>query len=336
MSGRSGHRALTRRNFVKAAVATPLGALLPAPSSADETNSSILAVQRTAPKLRWPPPAQNDARIVEISSGFFSSPEFGEEEDVVVKLPGIAMRDGADVQINGGRHVRIIGGHMRGRLMWRNGSGSLFVEGVLIDLNTVPNRDAITVSGASSSPPDIYLQNIIVTGVQGTFAGVHADVFQAYGPIGRLRVHSMTADSNYQGFFIRPEFSIAGATFSRVNMKFNKRGKPEGGTFLFWCRNMQGSPAKGDAFYPVEFGPEVYAEPNARAADWPAAFPPPGILVPGKEGRNFDGAVGADNSIGWPEHSGITGRVLLGPPKDGDMVKPTDIGANYRSPGYDD
>jgi hypothetical protein len=289
---------------------------------------------RTSPVLRWAPPAQQTPITIDVPETYFSTPAIPPDQDAIIRLPKRPRRPGADLRIVGGRHVRLIGGQTMGRLQWADGTGSIFVEGLAIDLTATPNRDAIVVAGARDASPDVYLQSVLVTGVQGTFAGTHADVFQPYGAIGHLRVHCFTADTNYQGFFIRPEHPIKSATFSHVNMKFNALGAPESNTFLFWSRNLRESPARGDAHYPVEYGPQVYAEANAKMPGRAAAFPPPGFRLPGRDEREFDGIAAADGSVTWPLSSGIVGQVLLGSPPSGDFVRLADVGVNYRSPGY--
>ncbi len=284
--------------------------------------------------MRWAPPQQVAPNRIPVPLNYFSTPEFRPDQDVELVLPPVPRRAGADLRVNGGRHVRIIGGHIRGRLQWTGGTGSLFVEGLRIDLTETPNRDAIVVSGAQGASPDVFLQNILVTGVQGAFKSTHADIFQPYGAVGHLRVHNFTGDTNYQGFFIRPEYPIKSATFSHVNLKFNRLGQPDGNTFLLWCRNMAGSPALGDPFFPVTYGPGVYAEANDRTPGHAAAFPPPGFLVPGPGGMNFSGITDLSGSVRWPPISGISGKVRLGPPPDGDFIDGHKVGLGYRSPGY--
>lgn len=305
------------------------------PSPVCSADNSQISTNNLSSKLKWAPQKQLKPNIEYIGVGPYSSPTFSQDQDVIIRLPKYVRDVGADIIINGGRHVKIIGGHTRGRIYWRNGFGSLFIEGVLIDVSAASSRDAIVVSGAPGHSPDVYLQKIFVTGVQGSFLGVHADIFQAWGPIGALRVDQFTGDSNYQGFFIRPEFSIRRAEFSRVNLKFNKLGSPVGNSYLMWFRNMSGEYSPGDPFYPVTFSDDVYVSANARSPRQAAAFPPPGTMLPGPLGRFFTGKVTQGGSMTWPSWTGVEGRVRMGAPKDGDFVQRAQVGLGYKSPGYE-
>lgn len=311
-------------------IGSGLSLLAPIPG---QSPLATLARAAAGSRLRWAPPDLDRPLVVSTGTGFYNSPRFAPDQDVIVALPRSPRAIGADIQINGGRHVRIVGGHTFGRLSWKEGCGSLYVQGLIIDLSQTPERDAIVASGANGYWPDIYLQNLLVTGVQGTHARTHADVFQPYGPIGRLRVHGVTADSNYQGFFIRPENPILGAEFSRVNMRFNRLGTPDGNTYLFWCRNLRESPARGDPLFPVHFGPDVYAEANAREPSRAAVFPAPQHHLVGRDGVTYASVAEADGTIRWPEASGITGEVRCGRPPGGDFILPEMVGAAYPSSG---
>ena len=52
-------------------------------------------------------------------------------------------------------------------------------------------------------------------------------MYQPQGPIGTLYVDKFTGSSQYQGFFIRPQFHITAAYLSRVDLSYEEYGKKE-------------------------------------------------------------------------------------------------------------
>lgn len=301
-------------------------------------------------RLSWAPPPQSNPTIIQLPQGFFkganpsgtawvnisgngraNGPRVLDDDEDFILLPYNGIRsNNSDVEIEGGRHGRLIGGHFRGRLSVKSITGSLYIEGTRFDLTSAPNKDYLNAFGKPGYQPNIYLQNMHFTGGQGTNAGTHADIFQPQGPIGTLYADKITGDCNYQGFFIRPEYAIRGADLRRMNLKFNALGTPEGNTFAFWFRNTvaDGAPPAGtDAKFPVSLT-ECYARANTSTPGQVAAFPRPGDQTYGDP----TAALGAINTAGtytWPDGSGISGAVKYDDGSVADFVNSANVGVGY-------
>lgn len=287
----------------------------------------------TGSKLRWAPPAQSSPTAVTLPVGFFSQ-TYGDNEDVIITGHGAIRTDNSDVSITGGRHVRIMGGHFRGRLTVTGVTGSIFIEGIEMDFTTsATDKDALVLGGKTGFAPDVYIQNCLVYGVTGTSGGVHADIIQLGAEIGHLRMHKFTGDTNYQGFFLPAGPLIASATYSDVNLKINALGTPLAGATLLWFRNQEGE-ASSNPLYPVHFSRNVYIQANSANPGQPAIYPTPGAdiegdLTPGGYSPTLDGGGNAT----FPAGSGVTGTVFRGNAPS-DYVLAANVGLSYVSPGY--
>jgi hypothetical protein len=140
--------------------------------------------------LRWDGPAQDHPTVIDVpDTGLRKS--LSPRSDYLLVMPPRPV-DG-DISLDGGRHVRIVGGTLDGSLKNNRSRGSLFVEG--LEIRPDRKRDAIVLGGANDSNapstwtrPDLYLQNTRITGVSGSYDGFHADVVQKQGPMGGLYV----------------------------------------------------------------------------------------------------------------------------------------------------
>lgn len=297
-----------------------LGLLAAGPAAAGDRDGN-----RDGP-LRWAPPPLATPVVVDVTRRFFRA-EFGPDEDVLLVMPGYRGPDGhpnpedgartADLEITGGRNIRVIGGENgSGRMAFKETRGSVFVEGVSFTLD--PGKDAINVGGTAGTGPDVYLQAISVSGVRGSFDTVHADIFQPHGPLGHVRIDRLSGSSDYQGLFLAPQAPVLGADLSRIDLRYE--GDAPGPTYLLWFTEA-GTPP-----YPVTLD-DVWIKPRAgqstaRDAVWPPA------------GEDSLGArTDAAGRACWPPDSRITGCVHEGVPPEGRFV-PADIGRDYRSPGY--
>ena len=199
-------------------------------------------------------------------------------------------------------------------------TGSVFIEGVEIDGKRL-SGDGINVSGKKGFTPDVYIQNARVMNINGFSGGEHADIFQAQGDIGQLRVDHLTGSSNYQGFFLRPEFLIAGATIKNVNLRFLPNTHQRV-TYLLWMRNSEDATNA----YPVSLE-AVYIEPReGQRVAAQAVFP--------SERSSRAKAVEKDGKVTWQAGSLIEGCVISGKPASGDFVPEGHAGGTYVSPGY--
>ncbi|XAI96364.1 hypothetical protein [Microcystis phage Mae-JY30] len=268
-------------------------------------------------KLRWAPPAQTSPTTVNVGKSFWTNVEtpFADNEDYVLTLPADGPRT-SDIQVFGGRHGRIIGGHMGpGRLLAYDLTGSLFVEGLRWEMTTM--SDCIGIRAKTGYTPNWYFQNLNFSGVHGEAAGVHADMIQAHGLIGgTIHVHGVTGDSNYQGFFIPEDFTslhVEGLKVSCSNFRGNAQpgGIPQP-IFLYMQVEETGTRA-----YPVELS-SVWCDPTGDIS-FSATCKPEG---------NVSGEL-----MHWPSAAAVIGVVFNGSPPV-DFCPATSVGVGYVSPGY--
>lgn len=296
--------------------------------------------------LSWAPPAQSNPTIIQLPQGFFQTsssswtnisgngkangPRTLADDEDVIYLPYNGIRtNNSDMELNGGRHIRIIGGHWRSRLMVKDFTGSFYIEGAEWDLSSAPNKDYLNTPGKTGFQPDVYIQNCYFTGGQGTVAGVHADIYQPQGPIGTLYADKITGDCNYQGFFIRPEHLINRAFLRRMNLKFNALGTPAGTTFNYWFRNSGAEVAPGNPLFPIELV-ECYARANTSTPGKASAFPRPGTATEGEPSAGEYSAI--DDGTGnytWPVGSNIFGSVRYDDGSVANFVDSANVGVGY-------
>lgn len=233
------------------------------------------------------------------------------------------------MEITGGRNIRLIGISRRGRITIKNNKGSIYLEGCRIDLSSTTNgRDAINAYGATGFTPDVTIQNCYITGVKGTNAGSHGDIFQPQGPVGRVRIDKLTGDSNYQGLFLRPEFLISSAEISRTNLTFNNLTTPgpDNNTYLLWARNSSGQSAPGTLLYPVHYHQVYLAQHESRSPIQAAVYPTNETI------EGFVGTTATPDASGHVHYDGtanIWGKVYNGAPPGGDYVSSGSVGVGY-------
>ena len=183
----------------------PIGPVGPAGPAA--TTNPIL--------LRWAPPAQVSPTIVNVPNGFYPG-SFAPDQDVVFVFPSTPRF--SSFICDGGRNVRVIGGSTvkttaGPALAFINVTGSVFIEGQYIDMNTT-SSDAINAGGSIypgpySAFPDVYIQNCHITGVRGSSSAVHSEVYQPQASVNNLRIDKLTGYSDYQGLFIPPSAPLS-------------------------------------------------------------------------------------------------------------------------------
>lgn len=265
------------------------------------------------------------------------------DADLVLE-PNLATRTGA-VQIVGGARVSNIGGQTRfsgtGIIaeIYKNISEVVFLEGRHIIMEK--SADAIVAGGTSrhETPfvlfPKVYIQNVRVEGVRGTYDALHADVFQMDLSAHSINIDKLTADTNYQVLFMRPE-PYGGRILSHIDLRrcnFRKNAIPgeTGPTKLIYFGT---SDAEVAAVNYKIYLTDVWAE-------IPAGQDPHDVIFP-KHGATI-GSDAISPYVWWPELGGIIqdldgnpGRVRLGAPPGGDFVPAGSVGLNYVSPGYQD
>lgn len=178
--------------------------------------------------------------------------------------------------------------------------------------------------------PDVYIQNCRIENVHGSYDATHADVFQLDYSLRSLKIDRLTADTNYQAFYLRPVAPVlSDIDIRRCNIKLNiSRESIEKSTLIYLFRNIS------DVFNSRHsiFLTDVYCE-IPRELDPLRYFSP-------RTGLHF----GADDEgayVWWPDLTqrikdlrGRPGRIRIGRPPGGDFVPASSTGLNYRSPGY--
>jgi hypothetical protein len=310
-SAEAGIGRFLKASLCRAAIATGLMLLHAGPLLAAEL-------------LTWAPPPLTDPIVVKITDGKSYYGPFPNQKDVILRMPNVPITN--RVKVVGGHNLRLIGGCIRPAdgvafvLRFVEVSGSVFIEGVEIDGKNLAG-DGINVSGKKGFVPGVYIQNVRVVNINGFSAGEHADMFQAQGDIGKLRIDHLTGTSNYQGLFLRPEFLITSATIKNVNLRFLPNPHHQV-TYLLWMRDSEDSTKE----YPVSLE-SVYIEPRpGQTVAGQAVFP--------SERSKRAKAVEKDGKVTWPPGSLIEGCVLSGKPAAGDFVPQRGAAVTYVAPGY--
>lgn len=262
--------------------------------------AAIAAADRIGYRERLPG-GQDDAWLAKHGA-------FAPRRDVDVTAPPGGW--GRPLRIQGGRHVRIDGrNELVGRMVLRQQTGSISISNARIFMTDV--GDAIAVASRNGHAPDVTLRNIVVGGVRGTREGVHSDIFQGQGDIGRLTITDLTGSSGYQGIFLKgtPGRAVGSVYLERVVLSHS--GAALG--FLLWFGD--GIRKAGDVAsprFPV-YLKDVYVIPRPGEDLSRSIYPNKGIT----DARGRD--IGAYSDDGgrtwrWPPAANIHGVVISGPP----------------------
>ncbi|WP_272475099.1 hypothetical protein [Baekduia alba] len=269
--------------------------------------------------LRWPAPALVAPTTIAVADGdqWYT---LDNARDYIIKLPSYTHN--GSLGIEGGRNVVVMGGHIKlpansgedAALQLRSNAGTVHVEGLWIDGSTGYTADAIRISAPAAT---VQLENVRASSLRGSAAGSHTDVVQPYGGVKDLRVDHLSADSNYQGIFAKPDLGPIGTMeLSNVDLAYDDVGAADGG-YLLWLSN--GCSA------PVTTLSNVYVKPSASkllgTSVWPNVYD---AGCPAKV---------TGNTASWPKLP-VTGSVTGGTPPGGPFVSSAAAGAVYTSPGY--
>jgi hypothetical protein len=247
--------------------------------------------------------------------------QFGPDQDARVEAP----RGGwsGPVVVDGGRHVVLDGrGQNVSRLSFKHTTGSVTVANLRIALTQ--DGDAIAVASRNGRSPDVTLRNIVVEGVRGTREGVHGDIFQGQGDIGKLRITDLVGSSGYQGIFLKgtADRAVGSAHLERVALSHS--GEAAG--FLLWLGDgIRTSPDgrragnKAAPRFPV-YLKDVYVTPRPGQDLTRSIYPNRGVVD--AQGRDI-GAYSTDGgkTWRWPPAANIHGVVISGPPPRG-LIRP--------------
>jgi hypothetical protein len=180
--------------------------------------------------------------------------------------------------------------------------------------------DAIAVASRNGRSPDVTLKNIVVAGVRGTREGIHGDIFQGQGDIGRLQITDLIGSSGYQGIYLKgtPDRAVKSAHLERVALGHS--GDAAG--FLLWFgdgirTSPDGRRTKNRAAprFPV-YLKDVYVMPRPGQDLGRSIYPNRGVV----DGQGHD--IGAFSTDGgktwrWPPAARIHGVVISGRPPKG-------------------
>lgn len=237
--------------------------------------------------------------------------ELGPGEDAKISAP-IGGWFGP-VVVKGGRHVVIDGGgETSARLQFKAQTGSVTVSNLNILLDG--EGDAIAVASRNGHSPNVTLNNIRVEGVRGTRDGIHSDIFQGQGDIGRLVINDLVGSSGYQGIFLKGTRgrAVGSVHLNRVALSYS--GAASG--FLLWFGDGVRKP--GDVAaprFPVHLK-QVYVTPRPGEDLSRTIYPNRGVRD--AQGRDI-GAFSTDGgrTWRWPPAANIHGVVISGAPPKG-------------------
>jgi hypothetical protein len=288
-------------------------------ASTTATPNTVGAVTVPA-KLRWAPPTLTAPTTVAVAQGD-QTLTLDTTKDYILSLGATAHQ--GNVTIKGGRNVVIKGGTIaipassakRSALNITNSVGTVHVEGVLFD-GTQHEMDAVQVVAPSAT---VQLENVRAAGIAGTFATNHSDVVQPWGGVKALRIDRLTADSNYQGIYSRPDQGAIGSVdLQNVDLTFNNAAATTSGGFLLWMTGDACAMAP-TALSNVYIAPRLGA--SVAAAVWPTTTD---ATCPSKL---------SGNTVTFPKLP-VTGGVIGGAPPAGAFVPSGKAGTAYVSPGY--
>ncbi len=315
---------------------------------------------QTGTPLTWSPPALTNPTKIEI--GYDTDPAFVRitkqvypyTSTSVDRLPangkiGISLNTGEDalialpkdkplavggVVIGNGRNVQIIGGQIMGLnpandsvravLRFAGQSGSVYVEGLILDANNQYGLDGLLVGSVRHAPSrvaDVYVQNCLIKGTTSTTKGLHADAFQYYGATHWTRMDRVSVEAQYQGFFLDPQNDIDGIDLRRVDMKYTDPTQGKG--YLFFLRV-----ETNRSRHPAVSLEEIYVDEAINRNPWERLIVYPPI------NRANGGRMLEPGKMSFPAFPEVKGSVIKGKPSAGPFVDETKAGLNYTSPGY--
>ena len=297
--------------------------------------------------LPWAPPAQTTPTTINVTAA--GTTTLSDSQDAIIQFSRTSqlVLTGA-VVINGGRHIRIVGGSIRNTsnggsgntpnvLVCTNQKGSVFVEGVELQKNGLWGHGLVvgTTTPTSSTTPDIYVQNCRISGVGGETAQPYSAIRVA-DKIGTIRIGRVTAQAEWRAFDLTTAWqSTLGQLrpYQAYLTDCNARilATAIDGFNAYWFRDSCNSGVVGGEPYPVTLD-------NVWAFDESVSNPRPYNAVEMVWPRDTAGSCAAlefpDFDAYWPAGSLVTGVVHTGLPPGGDFVPENAVGLNYFSPGY--
>ncbi|MBI5162352.1 MAG: calcium-binding protein [Magnetospirillum sp.] len=274
--------------------------------------------------MKWAFPDMVNPTIIDLSTtGSKTSWQFGANEDVIFIGPTTPRT--VKVQTDGGHNIVLLGGEFHpntdtksATLHFLNLNGAVHVEGTHIDSKN-GSQDGIAVGGASGHQPTVTVQNTLIENVHGSKDGVHADVFQTHGSVGDMRFYNVTGSTNYQGFFIAPQYDPPhkSADFENVNIKYIAGGGST--TYQYWFLD-----DKSEHAFPITLKNVYATERSGQSAEESSVWPKASL-------GDSTHAVRVGNQITWPGLP-YKGAITVGAPAK-DFATIDKVGANFHPDG---
>jgi hypothetical protein len=279
---------------------------------------------RCAP-LHWAAPALENPETIQLGQGF-SDLRLEAERDYILRLSRTRKLGG--IWVIGGRNVVVVGGHVtvppavhtdeRRALYFKNQTGTVHVEGVLIDASGGGEADGIVVNAPQAV---VQVQSTRIVGLRGSERGTHADVVQPWGGARELRIDRLTGSSHFQGLEIPADLGPIGSADVRFTDLEALPPLSHGGGHMLWLTTpytCTGYPVRLQSVY-------VQGRPgrSLRYSVWPQA-----------DGKSECAGIGGRRLVRWPALP-VTGEVRAGAPAGGDYVPRWSVGTGYRPLGYE-
>lgn len=295
--------------------------------------STAAPVDPNADLLSWAPPSgyQNyTVRRAALTSGYQEISGGG--GDGLVILPDaiigpIVLQDFRNVVLIGGSIKALpsakVNGHDQRLIYLRRVTGTAHIEGVYLD-GAVDGAETDGIM-ANGNTLVMQIQNVHVNGLRGgQTPHNHADVFQTYLGVQRLRIHRLTGSSNYQGikFELTTDATInmTEVTIRDTNIIGSSWTPTYDGGFMLWHDR--------DDVCPITYD-NVYVDPRGTRPFGQSVWPGETNSVNPVQVTGT-----APNRVGrWPNMR-VTGEVREGTPPGGDFCPAGAVGIGYVSPGY--
>lgn len=270
------------------------------------------------------PPALSKPETIRLGSGRTVT-KMDPARDYIIQFPP-ERKMGATV-LMGGHNVVITGGQIsvpsddktRRALFIKGATGTVHVEGVLVDNPQNTEFDAIVVAAPDAT---VQLQNIRVEGLRGFQNSWHADILQPWGGVRSLRINGLTGITGYQGIQLSSlKGQIKDISLRRVNLRstdpqiWSSGANGGNGGYLFWADCTLTAQVSLD---------QVYLSPRQERRADQVAWP-----TPSTKSKCASKLSRSDSVITFPTLP-IKGEMHIGVPPQGDFVPAGSAGLRYR------
>lgn len=280
--------------------------------------------------LLYVPPTLDDPIVVNVALPKWRYGCWPADRDVLILMPDVVFKGG--MEVCGGKNVRMIGGHMvsqrnqkarRAFVITGPPSGEFFIEGFHLDTDG-QSWDAMASRTRRTGYGDpwefmLTLQNVRIEGVGTTNSRRHADIFQAQGPIGTLRIENFTGRSSFNGLVLNnnkyPTYEEGVRRLEMRNADFTHPVREKGNTFLA---------VLPDGKTTVSFD-NVWMDAYLNNGRWSRYATEP----IGGRGSRFD--AGPPPRL-YMDSMNAEGFISAGVPPTGDFAPASAVGLNYVSP----